>query len=235
MGFSVREILVMYDRGSSHNFEHYAYKAPFNAPYAVGEFQDFIPTFKRKLVEHGQIEAPLFNTSCRTMIPVAVGKWGMFYLKLRPMHVLTEIFVDPENIDVSLYFGEDSLIYAFYNNTRRPTFNVSARIGEDEEEVFAKLKSDPKDELLYMLYVRKALARSSRLNEEMLKAEAVMSAEQLAQYAKVGLQTIRNMTSNGEIPFVKSGRAVRYRKDEVDEWMKAHRVGRTKPLQRKKA
>jgi excisionase family DNA binding protein len=235
MGFSVREILVMYDRGSSHNFEHYAYKAPFNAPYAVGEFQDFIPTFKRKLVEHGQIEAPLFNTSCRTMIPVAVGKWGMFYLKLRPMHVLTEIFVDPENIDVSLCFGEDSLIYAFYNNTRRPTFNVSARIGEDEEEVFAKLKSDPKDELLYMLYVRKALARSSRLNEEMLKAEAVMTAEQLAQYAKVGLQTIRNMTSNGEIPFVKSGRAVRYRKDEVDEWMKAHRVGRTKPLQRKKA
>lgn len=235
MSFSVREILVMYDRGSSHDFEHYAYKEPFDAPYAVGEFQDFIPTYKRKLVEHGKIEAPLFNTAGRTMIPVAVGKWGMFYFKLRPMHLLTEIFVDPENIDVSLYFDDDSLIYAFYNNTRRPTFNVSARIGEDVEEVFAKLKSDPKNELLYKLYVRKAFAKSSRLNEEMSKAESVMTAEQLTQYAKVGLQTIRNMTSNGKIPFVKFGRAVRYRKDEVDEWMKAHRVGRAKLLQRKKA
>ena len=235
MGFSVREILVMNDRGISHDFEHYAYKEPFDAPYAVGEFQDFIPAFKRKLVEHGQIEAPLFNKAARTMIPVAVGKWGMFYLKLRPMHVLTEIFVDPENIDVSLYFDEDSLIYAFYNNTRRPTFNVSARIGEDEEEVFAKLKSDPKNELLYKLYVRKALAKSSRLNEEILKAETLMTAEQLAKYAMVGLQTIRNMTSKGEIPVAKFGRAVRYRKDEIDEWMKADRVGRTKPFQRKKA
>jgi excisionase family DNA binding protein len=235
MGFSVREILVMYDRGSSHDFEHYAYREPFDAPYAVGERQDFIPTYKRKLVEHGEVKASLFNAADRTIIPVALGKWGIFYLKLRPMHILTEIFVDPENIDVSLYFDEDSLIYAFYNNTRRASFNVSARIGEDEQEVFAKLKSDPENELLYKLYVRKALAKSSHLNEEMLRTEEVMTAEQLAQYAKVSIQTIRNMTSMGEIPILKFGRAVRFKKDEIDEWMKAHRFGRTKSIRRKKA
>ena len=73
----------------------------------------------------------------------------MFYLKLRPMHILKEIFVEPDEIDVELFFDKESLIYAFYNNTRRGNFNVTARIADDEDEVYSKLRASEKDILLY--------------------------------------------------------------------------------------
>ena len=53
-----------------------------------------------------------------------------------------------------------------------------------------------------------------------LKVSENMTAEQVADYLQVDKKTIRNWTSEGKIPSVKIGSAVRYPKERIDNWLK---------------
>jgi len=47
-----------------------------------------------------------------------------------------------------------------------------------------------------------------------------LTVNEVAEFLKVSVQTIRRFTMNGEIPFHKIKRMVRYDKFEIEEWAK---------------
>lgn len=49
--------------------------------------------------------------------------------------------------------------------------------------------------------------------------EPLLTVDELADYLKVSPGTVYNRVSKGEIPFVKIGAAVRFRRAEVDRWV----------------
>jgi excisionase family DNA binding protein len=59
----------------------------------------------------------------------------------------------------------------------------------------------------------KKLKTDSSLTTEL--ANEFLNANQVAQYLKLPLQTVRNLTSNGKIPHYKLGSSVRYRTDDL--------------------
>ena len=50
-----------------------------------------------------------------------------------------------------------------------------------------------------------------------------MTLEEIAQYLKVSKDSIYRLAQKGEIPASKIGNLWRFKKDEVDEWMKNRR------------
>ena len=48
----------------------------------------------------------------------------------------------------------------------------------------------------------------------------VMTVTEVAEYLRVNPQTIYRKAKAGELPAVRIGRAIRFRKMELDEWMK---------------
>ncbi len=59
--------------------------------------------------------------------------------------------------------------------------------------------------------------------------EGLMTVDELASYLSISTGTIYNRVSKGEIPFVKVGAAVRFRRSEIDRWVEeqAGRVEQT--------
>ena len=49
----------------------------------------------------------------------------------------------------------------------------------------------------------------------------IMTAEELAEYLKLDPQTIYRKFRRGEIPGVRIGRAVRFKRDVIDGWLRA--------------
>lgn len=49
----------------------------------------------------------------------------------------------------------------------------------------------------------------------------IMTAEELAEYLKLDPQTIYRKFRRGEIPGVRIGRAVRFKRDIIDGWLRA--------------
>lgn len=49
--------------------------------------------------------------------------------------------------------------------------------------------------------------------------EGLMTVDDVADYLKISPGTIYNRVSKGEIPFVKVGAAVRFRRIELDRWV----------------
>jgi excisionase family DNA binding protein len=51
--------------------------------------------------------------------------------------------------------------------------------------------------------------------------DEVLTAEELAVYLKVDVQTVYRKFRAGEIPGVRIGRAVRFKREVVDSWLRA--------------
>ncbi|MBI3318125.1 MAG: helix-turn-helix domain-containing protein [Candidatus Omnitrophica bacterium] len=48
----------------------------------------------------------------------------------------------------------------------------------------------------------------------------VMTVSEVAEYLRVNPQTVYRKTKAGELPALRIGRAIRFRRVEVEEWMK---------------
>lgn len=54
--------------------------------------------------------------------------------------------------------------------------------------------------------------------------DRLMTAAETALYLGYSEGTVRNKASAGEIPFVKLGAALRFRRTEIDAWIEAHDI-----------
>lgn len=57
------------------------------------------------------------------------------------------------------------------------------------------------------------------------KDDEWMTTEEAAAFLKIGIPSLRNMTSNGKVPYYKLGRRNRYRKLELVEMLMAEKRG----------
>ena len=53
----------------------------------------------------------------------------------------------------------------------------------------------------------------------------VMTVSEVAEYLRVNPQTVYRKTKTGQLPAVRIGRAIRFRRVELDEWLKTVSVG----------
>ncbi len=135
----------------------------------------------------------------------------------------SNLVVEPDDVVVDIYIGpKDTLIYSFYNPTRRNIISITASIEKDTENVYAKLKSDLSDIHWRQYFVRLAMNKIEDKKTE-LKVSVNMTAKEVADYIGVGTKTIRNWTSENKIPSIKIGSAVRYPKERIDNWLKIKR------------
>lgn len=65
----------------------------------------------------------------------------------------------------------------------------------------------------------KAVGRMNQTDES-LDAARLLTAAEAAHYLGLAEGTVRNRASANEIPFVKLGRSLRFRRSELDQWVK---------------
>jgi len=216
---------IIFERDHTWGYESYTYdlETEIDFPFAAGMLQELTPKdpSQTKKYKPEISDLPLFNEKGLGKLIPEVGPKGIYYLELKPEHKLKQLVVEPEDVVVDIYFGrEDTLIYSFYNPTRRKSIAITASIEKDKENVYTKLKSDPKDIYWRQHFVRLAMDKIDDHKSES-KISEYMTVDEVAKLLKFSKKTIRNWTSEGKIPSVKLGSAVRYRKTQIDNWVAA--------------
>lgn len=223
MPYKLKKIIIQRDNSDADDLETHIHQldSEIDSPYVAGKLQDLIPLE----LQHNQgwkleLSTPrLFNAAGLEKLIPEVGPKGIYYLELRPGYKLKQLMVDPDEVIVDIFIGPiDTLIYSFYNPTRRNSISITASI-EKDSQVYTKLKSDLSDIHWRQYFIRLAMDRVQEKEIEN-KASANMNAKEVADYLGVGTKTIRNWTSEGKIPSVKIGSAVRYPKERIDNWLK---------------
>ncbi|KKM88493.1 hypothetical protein LCGC14_1258140 [marine sediment metagenome] len=52
-----------------------------------------------------------------------------------------------------------------------------------------------------------------------VKSDPLFKIQEAAEYLRVARQTLYNLVNRKEIPFLKAGGSLRFRKSELDEWL----------------
>ena len=163
-----------------------------------------------------------------------LGQNSVCFIAVRPGYWIVDTEPDPQGIITDIYFSDinkkdDRLIYGFYNITGKDVFSVTGLLKKDDENIYNKLKSSPTDIPWRRYIVRRALAPSGEgIPEPSITYPENMTAYQLGVYLQLKEKTIRNLTSNGKLPYLKVGGSVRYNKEEVDAALRKHRPRRSR-------
>lgn len=52
----------------------------------------------------------------------------------------------------------------------------------------------------------------------------VMTVTEVAEYLRINPQTVYRKAKAGELPAVRIGRAIRFRRSELENWFKSHEI-----------
>ncbi len=226
MPYKLNKIIFQRDNIKDYETHTHPLDTEIESPFVAGKLQELIPK-EHQYGKQSRLELstiPLFNESGLTKLIPEVGQKGIYYLELKPGHKLKQLVVEPEDIVVDIYFGrEDTLIYSFYNPTRRKNIVITASIEKDDQNVYSKLKSDPTDIIWRQHFIRRAKADFNKEGMAQPRKEYPenMTAVQVADYLQVEEKTIRNWTSQGKIPSVKISGIVQYKKSDIEQvWEK---------------
>ncbi len=63
------------------------------------------------------------------------------------------------------------------------------------------------------------LPPSSMLKDPELTTSMLLTAEQAAEYLQVSLRTVKNLMSDGQLAYIKVGRATRIHRNDLDEYV----------------
>ena len=124
---------IIFQRDYEWGYESYTYdlNTEIEFPFAAGMLQELVPKEKSQIRKYKPeiSDTPLFNEKGLGKLVPDVGPKGIYYLELRPDHKLRQLFVEPDEVIVDIYFGaKDTLIYSFYNPTRKNTISITAAI-----------------------------------------------------------------------------------------------------------
>ena len=228
---------IIFQRDYEWGYESYTYdlNTEIEFPFAAGMLQQLVPKDKAQISKYKPVisDTPLFNEKGLGKLVPDVGPMGIYYLSLRPEFKLEKLYVEPEDVIPDIYYGghatvektssHKSLIYAFYNPTRRTAINISCRLINDPENIWQKIYAFPDDLYWRQFFIKQAMAGNVISFESPPVQKELMNQNQIAEYLQVTKKTIQNWTTNGIIPFEKlpGTREVRYRKSDIDEMLKS--------------
>ncbi len=213
MPYKLNKIIFQRDNIRDYETHTHPMDIEIDFPFVAGKLQELVP-IEHQYGRKSKLElstSPLFNETGLTKLIPEIGPKGIFYLELK------QLVVEPDDIVIDLYIGsKDTLIYSFYNPTRRNIISITCSL-EKDSQVYSKIKSDLTDIHWRQYFIRVALNKEDIAER---KFPDNMTAEQVADYLQYNVKTIRNWTSEEKIPFVKLGGSVRYPKERIDNWLK---------------
>jgi excisionase family DNA binding protein len=221
MPYKLNKIIFQRDNIKDYETHTHNLDSEIDFPFVAGKLQELVPK-EHQYGKQSRLElsdSPLFNESGLTKLIPEVGAKGIYYLEVRSGHKLKQLVVEPDEVIVDIYIGPKyTLIYSFYNPTRRNTISITVSI-EKDQQVYSKIKSDLSDIHWRQYFIQSAM---NKVEDKIIesKVSSNMTANEVAEYIGVGTKTIRNWTSEGKIPSIKIGSAVRYPKDRIDNWLK---------------
>jgi excisionase family DNA binding protein len=235
MPYKLNKIIFQRDRTWGCETYSYTLNTEIDFPYAAGMLQKLTPKepFPTKNYKPEISDLPLFNEKGLGKLIPQVGPKGIYYLELRPGYKLEKIYAEPDELIIDIYYGgqhvidktssHKSLIYSFYNPTRRVAINISCRLVKDTESIWQKIYAHPDDLYWRQLFINDAKSGNILSVQIQPPVKELMNQDQLAEYLQVTKKTIQNWTANRTIPFEKipGTREVRYRKSDIDAHLKS--------------
>ena len=217
MPYKLNKIIFQRDNFNDYETHTRQLSTEIDNPFIAGKLQELFPQENQYDNIFELSNSHLFNESGLTKLIPEVGPKGIYYLELKPGHKLKQLVVEPEEVVVDIYIGPiETLIYSFYNPTRRNSISITASI-EKDSQVYSKLKSDLSDIHWRQYFIRVAQGNAEEKSESRVSEN--MTAEQVAEYLQLDIKTIRNWTSENKIPSIKLGGSVRYPKNRIDNWL----------------
>jgi hypothetical protein len=216
---------IVFERDNINDYETHTHPldTEIDFPFVAGKLQELIPK-EHQYGKQSRLELstiPLFNESGLTKLIPEVGPNGIYYLELRPGHKLRQLIVDPEDVVVDIYIGQkDTLIYSFYNPTRRKTIAITASIEKDDEGVYSQIKAAPIDLIWRQYYIKRALQSSSASVKENAKVQKItkeiLTSDEAANFLRMKKKTLQNDTSQGRVKSLKGGK---FRLKDLEEFL----------------
>ena len=224
MPYPVKKFIQYCDNGDNYHRLAHDSAENYHFEYGVGDFGSLIPKeAKLKYNEGLGVAMSLFNSAGNTKIIDDVGSLGLLYLELKPNMVLNEIFVEPDEIVVDIYYGDSALIYSFYNPGNSNTISLNLSVTIDAHNAYSKIKAHSSDLEWRQYFIRQAMVKPGV--QKIVASDPIirdlMTVDQVADYIQVKKKTIQNWASSGRIPCCHIGGTVRYRKSEIDSVMES--------------
>ena len=126
-----------------------------------------------------------------------------------------------DEVIVDIYFGaKDTLIYSFYNPTRRNTISITAAIEKDTEGVYSQIKAEPDDLIWRHYFVQRALLSAEKANTQATKTDniekEILTADEAANHLRIKKKTLQNYVSERKLKSVKGGK---FRRRDLEEFL----------------
>lgn len=213
---------IIHYKNAENTYSHQIYdlKEPYMLPYAANEYQILAPDggLKRSLKSKGFCDQPLFNNAGFCNIIEQLGKNGALYIELQPGKMLSEIHVEPDGLMVDLLITKDGgLLYQFYNASSQEEVSVKVKIDDDKDRIYSKIKTHSDDLEYRQFFLKKALKKPGveKIKEPKVEYPDLMTAEQVAAYLQISLQTVYNKTHTGELKSIVVAGLRRYKKSDI--------------------
>lgn len=226
MSYKLNKIIFQRDNINDYETHTHPLNMEIDFPFAAGKLQELIP-LEHQYGKQSKLElskTPLFNESGLTKLIPDVGSRGIFYLELRPGYKLKQLIVEPDDVVTDIYIGpKDTLIYSFYNPTRRNSISITASIEKDSEGVYAQIKAEPNDLIWRQYFVKRAMLSvqasiSPPKNSEIIEKD-ILTSDEAAVYTRSSKKTLQNYASKGQLKSLKGGK---FRRKDLDEFL-AHK------------
>ncbi len=226
MPYKLNKIIFQRDNIKDYETHTHPLDTEIDFPFVAGKLQELVPK-EHQYGKQSRLELstiPLFNESGLTKLIPEVGPKGIYYLEIRPGHKLKQLIVEPDDVIEDIYIGpKDTLIYSFYNPTRKNHISITSAIEKDTENVWQKIYAHPDDLYWRQLFINDAKSGNILSAQIQPPVKELMNQDQLADYLQVAKKTIQNYTANRIIPFEKipGTGVVRYRKTDIDAHLKS--------------
>jgi hypothetical protein len=213
MPYKLNKIIFQRDNIQDYETHTHPLDTKIDFPFIAGKLQELIPE-EYQYGKNSRLEiskSPLFNESGLTKLIPEVGLKGIYYLELRPGHKLKQLIVEPDDVVVDIYIGpKDTLIYSFYNPTRRNTISITASIEKDTEGDYSQIKAEPNDLIWRHYFVQRALLSTRKKVSISKKSEKIdkekLTADEAANYIRLKKKTLQNYASPGKLKSLKGGK-----------------------------
>jgi hypothetical protein len=224
MPYKLNKIIYQRDFDWGYDAHTYELSSEIEFPFVAGKLQELVPKQKSqigKYIPTKPVNTPLFNQNGLGKLIPEVGPKGIYYLELRPDHKLKQLVVDPDEVVVDIYIGaKDTLIYSFYNPTRRNSISITAAIEKDAEGVYSQIKAEPTDLIWRQYFVKRAMLSGQGSISAPKKSEIIekdiLTSDEAAVYTRSSKKTLQNYASQGKLKSLKGGK---FRRKDLDDFL----------------
>jgi hypothetical protein len=160
----VKRVIVYYDQANPKNLNKnpaysvltYESDKAVDFPFLNGKHGIMVPKSFKQVGGDTYHESITLSTGDGTIM-AGFGRSGLLLFRVRPNHRLKDITINPTDLDVTLHFDEESLIYSFYNLTGRYTGRITFKMVKDDNNIRKKLALDPENLSLRNSFINEVL------------------------------------------------------------------------------